>query len=138
MIRYLVDTNALSELVRARPDPLALRWFARHGDKCATAAPVIQELRYGAATLPTSIRRERLERYIDSVIVATAAVFPYDLQAAEWHGRERARLALAGLTPPFADGLIAAIAVVNDLTLVTANLKDFRNYQGLRVESWKK
>jgi len=138
MIRYLLDTNVLSELVRAKPDPLATRWFTRHGGHSATAAPVIQELRYGASSLPPSKRRDRLERYIEDVIIATYTIFPYDVQAADWHGRERARLALAGRPPPFADGFIAAIAAVNDLTLVTANLKDFHYYNELRVESWKK
>lgn len=109
----------------------------RHGQEAATASPVIQELRFGASLLPPSRRRSRLEQFIENVLRAYD-VLPYDLAAAEWHGRERARLARAGLTPPISDGIIAAIAAVHDLTLVTANLKDFRSFEGLRVESWKK
>ena len=63
-------------------------------------------------------------------------ILPYDRPAAEWHAAERARLGLAGQTPPFADGQIAAVAQVNGLTLVTANISDFQNLRGLRVEDW--
>ena len=60
----------------------------------------------------------------------------YDREAADWHARERARLSAAGRTPPFVDGQIAAIAYVNDLILVTANVSDFENFRGLRVQNW--
>ncbi len=61
---------------------------------------------------------------------------PYDGRAAQWHAAERARLTRIGKTPPFADGQIAAVAVVNDLTLVTANAADFANFQDLRIQNW--
>lgn len=48
---------------------------------------------------------------------------------------ERARLSKTGLTPSFADGQIAAVAAVNDLTLVT-DVADFENFDGLRIERW--
>lgn len=51
--------------------------------------------------------------------------------------KERARLVPRGATPPFADGQIAAIASVNELTLVTFNDADFRQFEGLRVLSWR-
>ena len=39
-------------------------------------------------------------------------------------------------TPPFVDGQIAAVAYVNDLTLITSNARDFEGFRGLRVRSW--
>jgi tRNA(fMet)-specific endonuclease VapC len=70
------------------------------------------------------------------VIAAALPLLAYDVAAAEWHGRERARLSKAGLTPSFADGQIAAVAAVNDLTLVTDNVRNFEHFDGLRVERW--
>jgi tRNA(fMet)-specific endonuclease VapC len=64
-------------------------------------------------------------------------ILDYDELAAEWHAAERARLVARGETPPFADGQIAAIAQVNDLTLVTFNDVDFRRFDGLRILVWK-
>jgi len=51
-------------------------------------------------------------------------------------GRE-ARPSKSGRPPPYFDGLIAAIARVNGLVLVTANVKDFRAFKELSVENWK-
>lgn len=64
-------------------------------------------------------------------------ILDYDRAAAEWHAKERARLADRGSTPPFADGQIAAIAHANGLILVTFNDADFRQFQGLRVLNWR-
>lgn len=60
----------------------------------------------------------------------------YDREAADWHAKERARLSANGRTPPFVDSQIAAIARVNDLTLVTSNMDHFREFRGLKVQSW--
>ena len=57
--------------------------------------------------------------------------------AADWHAAERARLTGLGRTPPFVDGQIAAIAHVNGLVLVTANVADFRHFADLSVEDWR-
>jgi len=64
-------------------------------------------------------------------------ILAYDAAAAAWHASERARLQAAGKTSPFVDGQIAAIAKVNDLTLVTSNHQDFAHFEELRLEDWK-
>ena len=60
----------------------------------------------------------------------------YDRNAATWHAQERSRLVKLGKTPPFADGQIAAVAYVNQLILVTNNVSDYREFQGLKIENW--
>jgi tRNA(fMet)-specific endonuclease VapC len=74
---------------------------------------------------------------VSSVVRATMPILDYDEIAAEWHAAERARLVARGDTPPFADGQIAAIAKVHDLTLVTFNDADFKRFDGLRIEVWR-
>jgi tRNA(fMet)-specific endonuclease VapC len=51
---------------------------------------------------------------------------------------ERARLEGLGKPAPYVDGQIAAIASINDLTLVTLNIKDFARFKDLAVETWTK
>ena len=63
-------------------------------------------------------------------------MLPFDLAAAQWHGRERARLMSIGRPTPVVDGQIAAIAAVNGLILVTRNTDDFAVYAGIDVENW--
>lgn len=63
-------------------------------------------------------------------------VLPYDDRVAHWFAKERARLRRRGKTPPYAGGQIAAIAAVNELTLVTANKNDFSAFDDLHVVDW--
>lgn len=135
-MRYLLDTNVVSEPLRPKPSPSVIRRLNEIDDDAAIAAPVWHELRFGCARLPPSRRRERFEHYIDTVVLANFPVLEYDREAADWHALERARLSALGGTPPFVDGQIAAIAYVNDMILVTTNTRDFRGFDGLRVESW--
>jgi tRNA(fMet)-specific endonuclease VapC len=70
------------------------------------------------------------------VVLTSFPVLDYNREAADWHALERARLGSIGKTPPFVDGQIAAIAFVNDLILVTSNVRDFEGFRGLQVQSW--
>ena len=134
-VSYLLDANVLSEPMRSRPDPRVARRLRERQNALATAAPVLHEVRFGLLRMPPSRRRREIQEYLASVLV-TADVLPYDRNAAEWHAAERARLVALGLTPPYLDGQIAAIAVVNDLILVTRNGRDFEQFRDLRVEDW--
>ncbi len=77
-----------------------------------------------------------MEEYLREVVYASMSILPYDDVAAAWHGIERARLEGEGTPVPFVDGQIASIAKRHDLVLVTANVKDFRRFEGLQVENW--
>jgi tRNA(fMet)-specific endonuclease VapC len=97
---------------------------------------VWHELRFGCARLAPSRRRDVLERYLDEMVGVSLPVLGYGRRAADWHALERARLVAAGRTPHFVDGHIAAIARVNDLTLVTMNKAAFQDFKALQVRSW--
>ncbi|MFO7033296.1 VapC toxin family PIN domain ribonuclease, partial [Limnospira fusiformis CCALA 023] len=83
-----------------------------------------------------SQRRRFLERYLNQIVRPTIPILPYDVEAATWHGIERARLTSIGKTPSFPDGQIAAVAKVNNLIVVTNNVSDYRNFLDLAVENW--
>ena len=135
-MRYLLDTNTVSEPLRPTPAVSIVRRLRRHDGEVAIPAPVWHELRFGCARLPPSRRREAIERYIETVVLASFPVLDYDKEAADWHALERVRLGADGRMPPFVDGQIAAIAYVNDLTLITSNIRDFGGFRELRVQSW--
>jgi tRNA(fMet)-specific endonuclease VapC len=137
-IRYLLDTNALSEPIKSHPDARTLELLNDHDGELATCSVVWHELCFGAARLATSKKRTAIEAYLDEAVRSALPILPYDQEAAAWHARERARLSKRGRPPSAADGQIAAIASVNDLILVTANVKDFRRFKDLAVEDWSR
>ena len=137
MSRYLLDTNVLSEPLRPAPNPKILERLRRHQEHLATASVVWHELLFGCYRLPASERRSAIEEYLHNVVAASIEILPYDERAARWHAAERARLALAGRIPPFADGQIAAVARTNDLVLITLDLTDYDGFRNLRVEDWR-
>jgi tRNA(fMet)-specific endonuclease VapC len=136
-IRFLLDTNVLSEPVRPSPHPGVLAKLREHREEVATAAPVWNELLFGCARLPPSRKREALESYLLRTVRASIPILPYDQAAAEWHAAQRAKLADLGKSPPFADGRIAAIAKVNGLVLVTSDRFHLDAFEGLQVQDWK-
>lgn len=136
-LQYLLDTNVVSEPLRPKPRHGVLRKLLDHEDEIAIPAIVWHELWYGAARLPESRRRTAISQYLNDVVRATIPILDYDEIAAEWHAAERARLVARGETPAFADGQIAAIAQVHDLTLVTFNDADFKRFDGLRILVWR-
>ena len=135
-LKYLLDTNVVSEPLRPEPAPGTLRGISRHEGEMAIPSIVWHELQFGCLRLPKSRRRTAIERYLQDVVLSTLPILDYDRAAAEWHALERARLAAVGKTPPFIDGQIAAIARVHELVLVTSNKADFAGFKGLRLAAW--
>lgn len=135
-IKYLLDTNIVSNPVSRRPDYGVIRRLELHGAECAIASPIWHELHSGVRRLEASRRRETLEAYLEEVVTPSFPILAYDERAAMWHAEERARLEGLGLGAPFVDGQIAAIAHTNGLILVTTNAKDFRHFRALKLEDW--
>lgn len=135
-LRYLLDTNILSEPLRLRPNPNVMARLQQHSEEITTATTVLHELLFGCYRLPASKKRDKIEQYLNDVIQSNITLLPYDINAATWHALERARLATLGQTPPFLDGQIAAIAKINSLILVTGNVLDYQNFTELQIENW--
>jgi tRNA(fMet)-specific endonuclease VapC len=136
MSRFLLDTDVLSQVMLPRGDPGVLGRLQRDHVHCAVPSPVVHELTYGCERLAPGARRTRLEEFVREAVCGALPVLPYDTAAASWHGRERARLERLGRTASAADGQIAAIAAVNDPTLVTMNVRHFEPFHGITVEDW--
>jgi len=120
ILRYLLDTKCALGARKAQAGP-----WRRPCDGSARARgrdsnARVHELWYGCVRLPATERRKKLTEYLLGAVRAAVPLLPYDEAAATWHAEERARLAALGRMPSAIDGAIAAIARVNDLTLVTA------------------
>jgi tRNA(fMet)-specific endonuclease VapC len=134
-LKYLLDTNVVSELMRPVPNPIIVERVDLHRSEIAIASVVIHELLYGCLRLPESKRRQTLLNSINESALSRP-VIDYDSEAAQLHAQERARLSKIGKTLAFADGQIASIAFSNNLTLVTNNVTDFQYFENLKIENW--
>ncbi|WP_099240084.1 type II toxin-antitoxin system VapC family toxin [Synechococcus sp. BDU 130192] len=134
--KFLLDTNILSEPLQLVPNPRVLLFLEKHQYEVATASIVIHELVFGYQRLPASKKRERIARYVKNILNGGLKIFDYNKEAAVWHGQARAYLMAQRKTPSWADSQIAAIAIVNGLTLVTRNTKDFQYFEDLELVNW--
>ena len=134
--KYLLDTNVISEVNKKIPNQLVIEKISLYQREVATASTVIHELLYGSLRLPSeSAKRNFLLDYINQ-IPFKMPILDYDLKSVQYHAQERVKLSKIGKTPAFADGQIASIAFSNDLVLVTNNVKDFVDFNGLKIVNW--
>ena len=134
-LSYLLDSNILSEPSRPHLNVHVQSRLLAHRHAVCTAALVLHEMYYGLALMPDGRRKQALT--LPGASGAAAAHDPPLRPRSRIMARRgEARLAAQGRTPPFIDGQIAAIAMVNRLTLVTRNTNDFADFVGLTVENW--
>jgi tRNA(fMet)-specific endonuclease VapC len=136
-LRFLLDTNVVSNVLLRIPRPKVLRRLALHEGHLAIASVTWHELRFGTERLPDLKRRDALSEALE-LWRSRVPVLDYDLLAADWHARQRASLQKTGRSEQLFDGQIAAIAATRHLTLVTANTKHFAHYEELTLVDWSR
>jgi predicted nucleic acid-binding protein len=122
---YLVDANVLSEATKLNPNSRVLAWLRKNEPELAVDPIVLGEICVGIERLPPGRRRQRLQRWFDEGIVNLVCL-PLDAATGIRWAKLVARLAAVGDEMPVKDSLIAATALVYDLTVATRNVRDFR------------
>ncbi len=130
-VRFLLDTNVVSELARKTPDPDVVAFVAGQARLCVSVV-LFHELVYGVETASPE-HKPRLTVFLARLRERFgASALLVDLAIADTAGRLRALEKENGRVLTVADSLMAATAVVHDLQLVTRNVKDFATL-GLHV-----
>ena len=125
-MNYLLDTNAVSEPGRLRPDSGFVAWFsAVEEGELYVSAITVGEIRRGVSRLDPGPQRSRVEGEYLAVLAFGDRILPVDVPLARAWGDLSARLMRLGKPAGAADELIAATAVLHGLTLVTRNVKHF-------------
>src|SRR6185437_580612 len=131
MRQYLLDSNAVSDLVRNPGGAIAQRIGELGEARVATSVIVASEVRFGAEKKNSA----KLTQQVKAVL-ASMEILAYSPPADVTYGELRAQLERQGRPIGALDLLIAAHALALNLTLVTGNLREFSRVPGLRVENW--
>jgi tRNA(fMet)-specific endonuclease VapC len=130
---YLLDTNALSEPLKARPHAAFIEQLSRvPADGLFTSTICVMELRYGCVRR----RDPKLWDRIRAELLVHVQVLPFGDDEATIAGELLAALQTVGRPVGVEDVQIAATALVRALTVVTANEAHFTRVPNLRVVNW--
>jgi tRNA(fMet)-specific endonuclease VapC len=133
-MKYLLDTNVLSEMIKKQPSPIVTPRMASHpAETLFTSSICAMELRFGSAL------RQDFEDFwsrIHEEILARVTILPLGFEEALIAGDTLAQLKKAGRPVGIEDVLIAATALNQKCILVTGNTRHFSNIKGLSVENW--
>ncbi|MCL2653840.1 MAG: type II toxin-antitoxin system VapC family toxin [Propionibacteriaceae bacterium] len=121
----VLDTNVVTEPMRAAPSSVVLAWGAKQTDTLALTSVTVGELLIGVALLPDEPRRKNLQAAVDQTILKYAACLPYTREAALIHAELRALARFMERPLKTEDGMIAAICASWGATLATRNVQDF-------------
>jgi tRNA(fMet)-specific endonuclease VapC len=134
-VKYVLDTNAVSALMKPEPAVVARLRALGRGD-AAIPQPVIAEISYGIERLPRSRRRDLLQERFDLVRTELARI-PWTEAVSERFGFIKAHLEQKGQRIEDFDAAIAAHALAEKAILVTANVGHMARIPGLTVEDWQ-
>ena len=136
----LLDTNVLSELLRARPEPAVLAWFAVQAPDSLVVSAVTQaEMLLGARLLPAGQRRQQLQQALEAMFREDfgGRVLPFDTAAAADYADVVHARRNAGRPISQFDAQIAAIARCRGVGLATRNVADFEGCGVVVVNPWE-
>ena len=139
MSGFLLDTCALSELMRTSPNPGVVTWFEQTPEPRMFASVLtIGELYRGIELLAAGRRRTALESKVAAFIDRFGArILPFDVHDAARWGRLDAQSSSKGRTLPMTDGMLAAVALERHLSIVTRNSQDFDGTSAQIVNPWR-
>jgi len=125
-MKFLVDTNVLSEPTKPQPNPQVEKWIADHEADFYTSSVVMAELLNGLEKLPESGRKRRLAQQIEKLVEKLGGrTLSFNLRVAREWVRLQAELRSKARVMPWEDSIIAATARHHRLTLATHNTSDF-------------
>jgi toxin FitB len=135
----VLDTNVVSEMMRARPEPAVLAWLDRQASgELWLSAIVAAELMFGVARLPDGTRKRQLAQAVQATLEEEFAgrVLPFDLASASVYADLCAQRERAGLPAAMADAQIAATCLAHGATLATRNHAHFEGLGLGMIDPW--
>ena len=126
-MKYLVDTNIISEMTKPKPNKGVAKWFASNFETDMFISVMsIGEIVFGIAKLTDENRKMKLSAWLDDVIDNgfSGRIIDIDTDVMTAWGKMSAKLPRSLQTQ---DTLIAATAIAHNMTIITRNVKDFED-----------
>jgi toxin FitB len=131
-LKYLVDTNILSEMTKKQPDNSIVKWFEETANTDMFISVIsVGELVSGVAKLPDGTKKMKLSTWLKDLLYEDFydRIVDIGINVMEVWGEKSAKFVR---TLPILDTLIAATALAHDMIVVTRNVRDFKDIPGLK------
>jgi len=138
-VPYLLDTNVVSEAIKARPAPRVVAWLAEQAEGTVYLSVLtVGEVEQGIVRSPNPERAARLGRWVIEELVPQfrGRLLPVDAEVMKAWGSITGRAILQGHTVGVIDSMLAATAIVHGLTLATRNPKDVAMLPVYTLNPW--
>jgi len=138
-VKYLLDTNVISELVAGQPNEQVIAWIDGIDDQLVYLSVItIGEIKRGIEKLPNSRRKRRLNQWLNEALLIRFddKILSIDIPVMVTWGKLIAKLESRGRMLPAVDSLIAATALHHGLHLVTRNEEDFDRSDVMVINPW--
>lgn len=123
---YLLDTNAVCEATARQPEATVLAWIETHSHECFLSSVSLGEIWKGLHRLPEGKRKNGLIRWAEELEKdLSEQILGLDTMTLKSWGKLYAKHEAKGFNMDVLDSLIAATALVHQLTVVTRNTADF-------------
>lgn len=136
-MRFLLDTNVLSEVMRLEPNASVLSWLENITERdVALSVVTLGEIEYGLLKLGATRRAADLRTRLDAFLSAAPSVLDADRQTMLTWARLTTETETQGCTPGVIDTMLAATCVRHGLTLATRNTRHFEVFGVPLLNPW--
>jgi predicted nucleic acid-binding protein len=137
-VKYLADTDLVSEPRQKLPNARVLRWLREHDHELVLSAITIGEIKKGIELYPDSRKKIELSKWLDALLRDfEGSILPFtELEALTW-GKLYAKAQKLGRKPPSMDSINAAIALHHGVILATRNQNDYAGTGIKTINPWE-
>jgi len=131
---YLFDTDTLSNIVRRKPSQILLEKLEQVPEELQYTSSInIGEIYFGACR---SDKKDRIIKAFEEKVFTNITVLSFDEESGKLFGMLKSELEKNGIGCSESDLRVATVAIQHNLTLITGNIKHFKNIPGLNIENW--
>ena len=130
-MRYVIDTNIISEFISKSPNQAVLDFINSLDERDIYLSVItIGEVKFGIQNVKSESRKVELINWLENDLLTrfSGRILDIDTPTMLKWGEINQQLKSIGRPIPIMDSLIASSSIVNEMTLVTRNVKDFYNF----------